>query len=232
MKWLFEGILGDKLTRGIYRIERDRGRDRSLTLVGRLQLEQCRRERSSRGEFSSPEKSDVVPSDKFTLLVDLGIITVPDDYNHASRLTTFAAQNREKFTRYDEIISDANFPNPSRILKPGDKLWARVFQVTTSFAFATSAECMSFLASKKAIYTGAQGASLVFEQKRGQLRENTLYLSFDEPDRLYHHDTDYYCLLMVGVNQYSSGDFMFRILNLANDWAGGRSCILCFCDVP
>ncbi|MDE1874813.1 MAG: hypothetical protein KGH68_01975, partial [Patescibacteria group bacterium] len=34
------------------------------------------------------------PTEKFALLADLGIITVPDDYVHEKRLTTFGKKNR------------------------------------------------------------------------------------------------------------------------------------------
>jgi hypothetical protein len=55
------------------------------------------------------------PTEKFALLVDLGIITVPDDYVHDKRLTTFGKQNRKKFYYYNDEINDKNFPNPTRL---------------------------------------------------------------------------------------------------------------------
>ena len=36
-------------------------------------------------------------TEKFALLVDLGIITVPDDYDHATALKTFFEKNGKKF---------------------------------------------------------------------------------------------------------------------------------------
>ena len=68
------------------------------------------------------------PTEKFALFVDLGIITVPDDYVHDNRLTTFGKQNRKKFYSYNDEITDRNFPNPTRVLKPGDKLRVRAFK--------------------------------------------------------------------------------------------------------
>jgi len=124
-------------------------------------------------------------SEKFALLVDLGIITVPDDYVHASRLVTFGEQNREEFHGYyNDNINDANFPSPSRILRPSDKLRVRAFQQVVGGA-TTSEDRMAFLALQEAVYPGAQGASFVFEQKRDQLLKGMWYASFDKEERLW-----------------------------------------------
>lgn len=89
--------------------------------------------RDTRDALMNGQKPVVVveasaPMGKFALLVDLGIITVPDDYDHKTALKTFGKKNRKKFYYYEEAITDQNFPNPTRILKPGDKLRVRVFQ--------------------------------------------------------------------------------------------------------
>lgn len=123
-------------------------------------------------------------TEKFALLVDLGIITVPDDYVHQTRLATFGKQNRKKFYYYNDKITDQNFPNPTRVLKPGDKLRVRAFKQVVG-GTVNSEERMAFLATQKAIHTGAQGASLVFDQKRDQLPKGKWYASFDEKDRLW-----------------------------------------------
>src|SRR3989344_9566179 len=89
-------------------------------------------------------------TEKFALLVDLGIITVPDDYDHANRLATFLERNREKFYNVDNDITDQNFP--SRILKPGDKLLVRAFKQIVPDT-TTSEERMAFLETQGAVYT-------------------------------------------------------------------------------
>lgn len=165
--------------------------------------------------------------EKFALLVDLGIITVPDDYVHDKQLTTFGKQNRKKFYYYNDEITDKNFPNPTRVLKPGDKLRVRAFKQVVG-GTTTSEERMAFLATQKAIHTGAQGASLVFDQKRDQLPKGKWYASFDEKDRLWadadgdHRVPSVYC--------YSGGDFGFRLGSFEDVWSDG-SAFLCFCDV-
>lgn len=172
------------------------------------------------------------PAPKFTLLVDLGIITVPDDYDHATHLASFKAMYRNDETKsfyyYNEHITDANFPNPSRILKPGDKLWVRAFQ-QVSQGTTTSVERMAFLDTQKAIHAGAQGASLVWEQKRDQLPKGKWYTSFDEEERLWQ-DADGNHRVPV-VSARSDGDFSFRLGSFESVW-GVSSAFLCFCDLP
>ena len=45
-------------------------------------------------------------SNKFTLFVDLGIITVPDDYDHATAIKSFIEKNNKEFYHYDDDIAD------------------------------------------------------------------------------------------------------------------------------
>jgi hypothetical protein len=106
------------------------------------------------GDGKKP-KAPAGPTKKFALLVDLGIIVEPDDYNHAMALAKFLEKNRKKFYGVDKNITDANFSNPSRVLKPGDRLWVRAFKQIVGET-TTSEERMTFLAAQKAIHTGAQ----------------------------------------------------------------------------
>lgn len=180
------------------------------------------------GDWKKPESTTPTEStEKFALLVDLGIITVPDDYDHASRLKTFGKQNREKFYYYNDEITDKNFPNPTRVLKPGDKLRVRAFKQVVG-GTTTSEERMAFLATQKAIHTGAQGSSLVFDQKRNQLPKGKWYASFDEPDRLWRDAVGYH--RVPSVHCVSDGDFRFRLGDFEAVWDDGGA-FLCFCDI-
>jgi len=145
------------------------------------------------GKRTPSEVADVLQevvnwSSNFSLFADLGIIMVPKDYNHATQLTTFfeknwASKNNKKF-RTSINIMEAQFPTPSRVLKPGERLHVRAFKVNSDTT-ASSEECLAFLNRQKSVYTGAQGASLVYEQKRNQLQRDRWYLSFDVMDRLW-----------------------------------------------
>ncbi len=167
------------------------------------------------------------PTEKFVLLVDLGIITVPDDYDHATALAKFGKKNRKKFYYYNEAIIDQNFPNPTRILKPGDKLRVRAFKQVVGES-TTSEECMAFLATQKAVHVGAQGASLVFDQKRDQLPKSKWYASFDEKERFWHEVCGDHGVPSVAASR--EGGFSFRLGYFEDVWRDNRA-ILCFCDV-
>ncbi len=163
---------------------------------------------------------------KFALLVDLGTITVPDDYVHGSRLTTFGNKHRKEFYYYNDEITDGNFPNPTRVLKPGDKLRVRAFKQVVS-GETTSEERMAFLATQKAVLVGAQGASLVYEQKRNQLPKGKWYVSFDEKDRLWEDAVG--DRRVPSVYAYSDGAFIFGLGGFERPWSDD-SVLLCFCD--
>ena len=170
-------------------------------------------------ESLSPYKS----TEKFALLVDLGIITVSDDYVREKRLTTFG----KNLYYYDDKITDKNFPNPTRVLKPGDKLRVRAFEQFVGDT-TTSEERMAFWATQKAIHTGAQGLSLVFEQKRDQLPKGKRYASFDEPDRFWEDADGRHGMPIMDCR--SDGVFGFYLGYFEGVWSGDDA-FLCFCDV-
>lgn len=168
-----------------------------------------------------------VPTEKFSLLADFGTITVPADYDHATQLVSFRKKNYRKFYYYNDAITDAHFPNPTRILKPGDKLWVRAFKQAIG-GTTTSEERLAFLATKKAVHTGAQGASLVFEQRCNQFPKGYWYTSFDEKDHLWEDANGYHGV--PGMGAHSGGGFDFGLGTLEYI-CYGDSVLLCFCDV-
>lgn len=160
----------------------------------------------------------------FELLVDLGVIVVPDDYDHATRLAMFKERYYDEFCNYSDAITDENFGNPSRILKAGDRLRVRAFRQVVD---STSPEDrLAFLATRDAVLTGAQGASLVLEQKRDELPRGKWCTSMDEEDHLpfvegHHRVPD------VGVG--SDGDPQFQLVEYEYPWHDG-GVLLCFED--
>ncbi len=181
-----------------------------------------------RDRSTEPTDPPVSETEKFALLVDLDIITVPDDYNHAKQLATFTKKNRKKFHGFNDNIIDANFPNPSRILKSGDKFRVRAFKQIVGGS-TTSEERMAFLAMQKAVHVGAQGLSLVFNQKRDQLPKYRWYASFDEKDRLWTDADGGH--VVPGVNVNPDGGFDWRLVHFENVWRDDFA-FLCFCDPP
>ena len=181
-------------------------------------------------DFALPASPSI---EKFALLADLGVITVPADYVHGTRLTSFRAKHQDgetkSFYRYNDALTDANFPNPGRILEPGDRLRVRAFKQVIRGA-TTSLERMAFLETQKAIYyTGAQGASLVWEQKRDKLPKGYWYSSFDEEERLWRDAHDRYRVPFVSAD--SDGDFSFNLGHLEVDW-NCISAFVSFCEEP
>ena len=180
------------------------------------------------GDWKKPSPApSAEPTEKFALLVDLGIITVPDDYDHATQLASFKKKNYKKFYSYNDAITDQNFSNPSRILKPGDKLLVRAFKQIVPDT-TTSEERMAFLETQGAVYTGAQGASILWDQRHDQLPKNKWYYSLDKKERLFKDAGDDHRVPSLGIS--FDGDFRFNLARFSNAW-DERHIILCFSDL-
>ncbi len=163
---------------------------------------------------------------KFALLVGLGIITVPPEYVHGDRLRTFVERGRSMFSSYDNGITDENFPNPTRILMPGDRLFVRAF-VQVVEGLTSSEERLAFLATQSAIHTGAQGLSLVFDQGRDLLPKGKRYASFDRADRLWAKSEDHH--MLPWMHCCRNGEFEFDLGNFEGEWCAGTA-FLCFSE--
>ncbi|OGZ65555.1 MAG: hypothetical protein A3C50_02785 [Candidatus Staskawiczbacteria bacterium RIFCSPHIGHO2_02_FULL_43_16] len=169
---------------------------------------------------------------KFEVFKNLGILTVPGDYVHATRLAEFYKRHqsgkKKSFYFYNEDIKDENFPNPSRIVKPGDKLRVDVCRQIVGGDTA-SEERMAFLANQGGVLLGAQGASLVFddEKMRADLPKGKWYSSFDQPERLWQDAHRYH--RVPYVHAYSNGDFNFDLGNFEKPW-DDDDCFLLFRD--
>ncbi len=172
------------------------------------------------------EKEQAAPGEKFALLADLGTIIVPNDYDHGTWLSSFSKKNRKKFYSYNDDINDKNFPKPTRVLKPGDKLRVRAYHQVVS-GTTTSEERMEFLKTLNPVFIGAQGAALVFEQKRDQLPKGKWYASFDEKDRLWEDSDGSH--RVPGMDANSDGDFRFNLGYFEEVWNDDNA-FLCFCD--
>lgn len=144
---------------------------------------------------------------KFGLLADLGIITVPTDY----KLVT-------------EFVG-GSFPNPTRVLKPGNRLWVRAHKQIVD-GVTTSEERMAFLKTLNSHLVGVQGIELV-EPKRRQLPKSYWYASFDEKERLWFDAGRYH--RVPGVLRYFSYGFSRGLGRFERPWRGG-SAVLSFCD--
>ncbi len=165
-------------------------------------------------------------SEKFVLCKGLGIITVPVDYKHVTRLERFHKKYRKQFNNYDNDIMDGHFRDPSRILRPGDRIHVSVFKQNFS-GTTTSEERLAFLKSKKAVFVGAQGASLAWEEKRHQLPRDYSYVSFDHQNNLWKDDRGDHRVPIVRCGFEDNFDFILGCLEGA--WFS-KMAFFCFCD--
>ena len=167
----------------------------------------------------------VAPQDDHFQLTTTFDITVPDDYDHFTRLDTFRMEHKKEFYYYNDAITDANFGHPSMKLSPGLKFKVKVFQITER---VTSDDCLKFLKSQKGnCLLGAQGASLIYEQKKAELPKSHWYASFDEKDNLWEDAGG--CHRVPCVCAHSDGDFDFNLGLFECPWFSA-CCLLCFCD--
>lgn len=167
-----------------------------------------------------------VMHDRFKLVNTFEIV-VPEGYDHYTRLDSFAKSHNKEFQYFNSEITDANFRWATTKLKPGWKFKVKVFEIKE---IAKSEDCMAKLRSEKAIFVGAQGASLVWEQKKQELPDNRWFASFDEKDALWKDAHDYHRVPLVG--RHSGEVFKFDLGYFGIGWIDDDGiCLLCFCDV-
>jgi hypothetical protein len=152
-------------------------------------------------------------------------ITVPEGYDHATRLTAFGKEHRKEFYYYNDAITDTNYANATTKLVPGRRFLVRVFQIKER---VSSDDCLGLLKSQKAVLVGAQGASLAYEQDKDKLPVNRWSVSFDEKKALWTDAGGY--RRVPCVYRLSGGAFEFRLGSVEDGWNDGH-CLLCFCDL-
>ena len=151
-------------------------------------------------------------------------LTVPADYVHATQLATFEKKYRKNFYFYNTDITDAHFSKATNQLVPGRTYIVKVFGVKKCVTFE---DCMNLLQSQKAILTGVQGASLVYQEKKDELSRGKLYASFDEKGALW---VDAYGLPGVPLmHRYLDNTYEFFLGYFGRAWHDAY-CVLCFCD--
>mgnify|MGYP001598746082 CR=1 FL=1 len=148
-------------------------------------------------------------------------LVVPKSYNHATQLDSFRREHPENLSYYDRLITDENFGRATTKLAPGQRFEVEIFQI---MEIVTSNDCMRFLRAKKAILTGAQGASLVWQEKKEELPLDKWHASFDEKEALLVTNGSH---RLPFIRHYSDGSREFVLGCFERDW-GGSSCLLCF----
>jgi hypothetical protein len=163
---------------------------------------------------------------KFALLKDFGYVEVPADYDHSTALARLKAMHYDDCYYFNSLLTDANFDNPSRVLKAVERYRVRAYEQVSS-GTTSSVERVEFLQSLPGnVFIGAQGIPLVFEQKRHYLPKGKWYSSFDELDRLPFLEG---CHRVPSVTAYLDGDFRVGLGNFEGPWDQDLA-VLCFSD--
>ncbi len=159
------------------------------------------------------EKVQFLPLDqKFQQVMNLGVITVPDDYEHGTRLTKFwekfGDDFSESFPEYNRPdLCDEVFSKPSHILSPKQQYRVRIF----GGVYGTwLKERMRFLEEIGAILPGPQGLTLLWEQKKEQLLEELpqkngrhLIFCYEDRDHAPRSRHNYASHSALEINRYS-----------------------------
>lgn len=165
-----------------------------------------------------------MPIDPRFVYVKRFSLTVPLDYVHATQLATFERRYREGLNHFNSNITDAHFSRATAELIPGKTYIVNIFGTKET---VTSEDCLNLLRSQKALLVGAQGASLVYQEKKEELPRGKCYASFDEKKTLWVGAYGNHRVPLVYRN--SGGDCRFNLGVFEDDW-NDNSCVLCFCD--
>lgn len=131
-------------------------------------------------------------SEKFDL-IEVGIITTPDNYDHNQYLKFFFKYCDASYGmvfNYEDI-TDKNFANPGRILKSGDKLLLSIIHQKKNFKSSVN-ERMELLNSLNSIYPGVQGVCLSLEQKYHQIPRSWRIDYYDKQENLWKNPNGEY----------------------------------------
>jgi hypothetical protein len=153
---------------------------------------------------------------KYLEQVEVWEITIPANYVRDTRLDWFSTTYRDSFHFYSTRINEKNFPGAIIGFESGQKILVRVFRLKKP---VSTNGCLVFLRNHGAILTGAQGATLVWEQKREQVPKGFCYLSFDAALSDYKE--------RPVLERCSDGIFKFRAVSSEFFWSAGDR-LLCF----
>ena len=153
-------------------------------------------------------------------------VTIPDGYDKANPLDTYKVRHESEYYYYNPGLTDANFAKATTTLTPGRKFAVKVFAIKKGER-VTSEDCLAQYKRVNAVLVGAQGLTVLCEQKKGELPKGKYHVSFDEKEALPVLG-EYRRVPYVGAD--SDGDFGLGLGDFGDDWRGD-DCLLCFCDI-
>jgi len=124
----------------------------------------------------------VIERPQFFLVDDLGIITIPGDYQHENSREYFQKRIPKIFVWWSE---ESLFKRASRILHPGDMLHVRIFGDSHNSTGSSAEDKLEFLEKQHAVYPGIQGMYFVVKETGQRLKSGYEYLMLDKEKNLY-----------------------------------------------
>lgn len=188
-------------------------------------------ERMIREVINSPKHAEImrravtsgVLFDERFELVDTLRIVVPEDYDSSKCFASIILKYPRAFYYYHNAISDKNYAKATVKLNPGEKIKVGVYQIKK---MATFEDCMAKLCLERAMFVGAQGLALIWEQKRDELPKGRFHiLSFDEEKALWKDSSGAYQLPYI--NRGSDNAFKFSLDSSEHALSAGHY-FLCF----
>ncbi len=175
-------------------------------------------------------KANSIIDDYFTL-VNTFPLTIPEDYNHATRLDSFCKMKQDEVIKLFNFYkhTDAEFGNATTKLLPGQRFRIKVFRVKE---IVSCDDCLILLKSEKAVLTGVQGLSLVYELAKDQIPKGTKGISLDKKTAFLENKFDgrHYVPDIHRYNGYSEERYTVGC-TIFESCLGKDSCILCFCNL-
>jgi hypothetical protein len=123
------------------------------------------------------------------------IITVPDDYDHDTQISTSEGRrSNENFYLYCGGIKDENYSKTTDRLVPGKSYEVKLLKINE----VMPEDCLTFLINKKAMLVGAQGLSLVWYLKKDELpKDRKKIISLDNKDALWSETGRWHMIPLV-----------------------------------
>jgi len=148
---------------------------------------------------------------KFQLFKDLGVVEWRSDYD----LDQFKKVNRKSFYLYNNHITNQNFRNSSFVPKHGDKFTVQLHEQCEK-GFTTSNERLEYLKLQPgAIFVGANGLPMLYDQRRKQLLKGKSYFCFDHKDKLPFVEGYYKLAYLIA---YYDDEYQMGAYNFSGEW--------------
>ena len=120
--------------------------------------------------------SRVIFSGDFDFVVDLGVIDLPENYNHP----TFVSRERD-IRKRARFFSDEFDSIPCAYLMPGNRIKAFLCRFNDRGRFFEPNDAVNFLYNRNAVFLGTHGLFLVLKNCSSLLPQDKLIISFGFP---------------------------------------------------